>query len=280
MKHHWIFFSVFMCHGTHPAQLFLFKVVFNHVLRFTIPVSGWSRCWSRPSVKLLPSRGQGELAGHVQGNAFGFIRRRLTKLRCRQVKDQLMTHVLLNIHDCSWLFINLHKRLLSRTTHTPKFFGPTWDPLCCSWKSWVSMILCTLTSWIHQVSWSPKIWVFKHLLCTLWTSCPAPFSAAPETLMRALELLNYLAALNDDGDLTELGSMMAEFPLDPQLAKMVIASCEFNCSNEILSITAMLSGNAQNWANIYLTVTAVAHSFWGLSRGSISLLTLVLLKYI
>lgn len=77
-------------------------------------------------------------------------------------------------------------------------------------------------------------------------------SAAPETLMRALELLNYLAALNDDGDLTELGSMMAEFPLDPQLAKMVIASCEFNCSNEILSITAMLSGNAQDWADIFL----------------------------
>uniref|UniRef100_A0A8C2BDG3 RNA helicase n=1 Tax=Cyprinus carpio TaxID=7962 RepID=A0A8C2BDG3_CYPCA len=68
---------------------------------------------------------------------------------------------------------------------------------------------------------------------------------APETLMRALELLNYLAALNDDGDLTELGSMMAEFPLDPQLAKMVIASCDFNCSNEILSITAMLSGIPQ-----------------------------------
>ena len=75
----------------------------------------------------------------------------------------------------------------------------------------------------------------------------APPTPAPETLMRALELLNYLAALNDDGDLTELGSMMAEFPLDPQLAKLVIASCEFNCSNEILSITAMLSGNAQSW---------------------------------
>lgn len=74
--------------------------------------------------------------------------------------------------------------------------------------------------------------------------------------MRALELLNYLAALNDDGDLTELGSMMAEFPLDPQLAKMVIASCEFNCSNEILSITAMLSGNAQDWADIYLPLWA------------------------
>lgn len=65
---------------------------------------------------------------------------------------------------------------------------------------------------------------------------------APETLMRALELLNYLAALDDDGNLTELGAIMSEFPLDPQLAKMLIASCEHNCSNEILSITAMLSG--------------------------------------
>jgi pre-mRNA-splicing factor ATP-dependent RNA helicase DHX15/PRP43 len=40
---------------------------------------------------------------------------------------------------------------------------------------------------------------------------------APETLMRALELLNYLAALDDDGSLTPLGAIMAEFPLDPQV---------------------------------------------------------------
>lgn len=40
---------------------------------------------------------------------------------------------------------------------------------------------------------------------------------APETIMRALELLNYLAALDDDGNLTELGKIMAEFPLDPQV---------------------------------------------------------------
>lgn len=98
---------------------------------------------------------------------------------------------------------------------------------------------------------------------------PSSLSAAPETLMRALELLNYLAALNDDGDLTELGSMMAEFPLDPQLAKMVIASCEFNCSNEILSITAMLSGNAQDWANIYLDYCGP--SILGSITGSIAI---------
>ncbi len=64
---------------------------------------------------------------------------------------------------------------------------------------------------------------------------------APETLMRALELLNYLGALNDDGDLTDLGATMAEFPLDPQLAKMLVSSPKFNCSNEVLSIVAMLS---------------------------------------
>ncbi|KAJ7219180.1 P-loop containing nucleoside triphosphate hydrolase protein [Mycena pura] len=64
---------------------------------------------------------------------------------------------------------------------------------------------------------------------------------APETLMRALELLNYLAALDDEGNITPLGSIMAEFPLDPQLAKMLIVSPEFKCSNEILTITAMLS---------------------------------------
>lgn len=76
---------------------------------------------------------------------------------------------------------------------------------------------------------------------------------APETLMRALELLNYLAALDDDGNLTDLGAVMAEFPLDPQLAKMLIASCNHNCSNEILSITAMLSGSVLRGSRLGFT---------------------------
>eukprot|EP01124_Arcella_intermedia_P031991 TRINITY_DN7377_c0_g1_i1.p1 TRINITY_DN7377_c0_g1~~TRINITY_DN7377_c0_g1_i1.p1 ORF type:complete len:726 (+),score=192.02 TRINITY_DN7377_c0_g1_i1:306-2180(+) len=64
---------------------------------------------------------------------------------------------------------------------------------------------------------------------------------APETLMRALELLNYLGALDDEGNLTKVGSMMAEFPLEPQLSKMLISSAKHDCSNEILSIVSMLS---------------------------------------
>ncbi|CAI5458888.1 unnamed protein product [Closterium sp. Yama58-4] len=64
---------------------------------------------------------------------------------------------------------------------------------------------------------------------------------APESLMRALELLNYLGALDDEGNLTKLGELMAKFPLEPHLSKMVVVSPDYNCSNEILSIAAMLS---------------------------------------
>ena len=64
---------------------------------------------------------------------------------------------------------------------------------------------------------------------------------APESMLRAVELLHYLAAIDDNGNLTKLSSMMTEFPLDPRLSKMLISSANFNCSNEILSIVAMLS---------------------------------------
>jgi pre-mRNA-splicing factor ATP-dependent RNA helicase DHX15/PRP43 len=64
---------------------------------------------------------------------------------------------------------------------------------------------------------------------------------APETLMRALELLNYLGALDDEGEMTELGYQMSELPLDPQLAKLILISPQYKCSAEILTIVACLS---------------------------------------
>lgn len=60
--------------------------------------------------------------------------------------------------------------------------------------------------------------------------------------MQALEDLDYLAALDDDGNLSEVGIIMSEFPLDPQLAKALIASCEFDCVDEMVSLAAMLTG--------------------------------------
>jgi ATP-dependent RNA helicase DHX8/PRP22 len=62
-----------------------------------------------------------------------------------------------------------------------------------------------------------------------------------QTMLTALESLYALSALDDEGLLTRLGRKMADFPMDPPLAKMLIASVEYGCSEEILSIVAMLS---------------------------------------
>lgn len=64
---------------------------------------------------------------------------------------------------------------------------------------------------------------------------------APETMMRALEELNYLQCLSDEGELTALGRLASLFPLDPMLAVMLIGSPAFHCSEEMLSIVALLS---------------------------------------
>eukprot|EP00597_Dinobryon_sp_UTEXLB2267_P004841 CAMPEP_0170077306 /NCGR_PEP_ID=MMETSP0019_2-20121128/14147_1 /TAXON_ID=98059 /ORGANISM="Dinobryon sp., Strain UTEXLB2267" /LENGTH=283 /DNA_ID=CAMNT_0010289551 /DNA_START=41 /DNA_END=892 /DNA_ORIENTATION=- len=62
-----------------------------------------------------------------------------------------------------------------------------------------------------------------------------------ESLMRALEQLYALGALNDRGELTKLGRRMAEFPLDPMMSKVLIASESYGCSEEILTVVSMLS---------------------------------------
>merc|ERR1712054_707042 len=58
---------------------------------------------------------------------------------------------------------------------------------------------------------------------------------APETLMRALELLNFVGAIDDEGELTQTGHIMAALPLDPQLAKMMVAAPRFQCLGETMS---------------------------------------------
>jgi len=65
-----------------------------------------------------------------------------------------------------------------------------------------------------------------------------------QTLVTALEQLYNLNALDEEGLLTRLGRKMAEFPLEPPMSKMLIASVDLGCAEEILTIVAMLS--AQN----------------------------------
>jgi pre-mRNA-splicing factor ATP-dependent RNA helicase DHX16 len=64
---------------------------------------------------------------------------------------------------------------------------------------------------------------------------------AEESLIRSLEQLYALGALNNAGELTKTGRRMAEFPLDPLMSRAILASERFGCSEEIASIIAMLS---------------------------------------
>ncbi|GLJ32503.1 hypothetical protein SUGI_0653990 [Cryptomeria japonica] len=63
---------------------------------------------------------------------------------------------------------------------------------------------------------------------------------SPQTLTAAMEQLYSLEALDEEGLLTMLGRKMAEFPLEPPLSKMLIASVGLGCSDEIVTIIAML----------------------------------------
>ncbi|KAM3413504.1 hypothetical protein BST61_g11575 [Cercospora zeina] len=63
---------------------------------------------------------------------------------------------------------------------------------------------------------------------------------SPDMLIRSLEQLYALGALNDKGELTKVGRQMAEFPTDPMLAKAVLQADKEGCVDEVLSIIAML----------------------------------------
>lgn len=68
---------------------------------------------------------------------------------------------------------------------------------------------------------------------------PAPPSAL---LARGLEFLVSIGALDEWGRLTKpTGEQMAEMPLDPKMAKVVLESVKFRCTQEVLSIAAMTS---------------------------------------
>ena len=70
-----------------------------------------------------------------------------------------------------------------------------------------------------------------------------PFMDAPplDNLAASEYALWVLGALDDTGALTSTGRAMADFPLDPPLAKMLHASRELGCSREVATIVSMLT---------------------------------------
>eukprot|EP00656_Telonema_subtile_P045430 TRINITY_DN51686_c0_g1_i1.p2 TRINITY_DN51686_c0_g1~~TRINITY_DN51686_c0_g1_i1.p2 ORF type:complete len:117 (-),score=34.49 TRINITY_DN51686_c0_g1_i1:417-767(-) len=80
----------------------------------------------------------------------------------------------------------------------------------------------------------------------------------PQAMMRSLEVLFALGALNEQGQLTSpVGSTMAEMPIEPNISRMLLAARDLGCAEPVLTIAAMLSvsnpyytkssGNAQSY---------------------------------
>ncbi|ANQ09335.1 Adenosinetriphosphatase [Plasmodium coatneyi] len=65
-----------------------------------------------------------------------------------------------------------------------------------------------------------------------------------ESIINSLHELWVLGAINNEGNLTDIGKKMILFPLDPPLSKIVIYSENFECTKEILIIVSMLSSAA------------------------------------
>ncbi|KAK3942230.1 Pre-mRNA-splicing factor ATP-dependent RNA helicase-like protein cdc28 [Diplogelasinospora grovesii] len=65
-----------------------------------------------------------------------------------------------------------------------------------------------------------------------------------ELLIKSLNMLYALGALNSAGALTRIGRQMGEFPAEPMLAKALIAATAEGCVDEMLTIVSMLGESA------------------------------------
>lgn len=62
-----------------------------------------------------------------------------------------------------------------------------------------------------------------------------------DTILTSMFDLWALGALDNLGELTDLGSKMSAFPMDPSLSKLLITAEEYGCSEEMITIVSMLS---------------------------------------
>ena len=64
---------------------------------------------------------------------------------------------------------------------------------------------------------------------------------APRMIADGYQLLSELGALDERKGLTQIGHQLARFPIDPRIARMIIAAKQENCLSEVLIIAAALS---------------------------------------
>eukprot|EP01119_Soliformovum_irregulare_P003637 TRINITY_DN1444_c0_g1_i6.p1 TRINITY_DN1444_c0_g1~~TRINITY_DN1444_c0_g1_i6.p1 ORF type:complete len:699 (-),score=229.14 TRINITY_DN1444_c0_g1_i6:119-2131(-) len=63
----------------------------------------------------------------------------------------------------------------------------------------------------------------------------------PFLLVQAMKHLLFLGAVDENGRITPMGTQMSSFPLEPSYSRMLIESVNLKCSQDILSLIAMMS---------------------------------------
>lgn len=63
----------------------------------------------------------------------------------------------------------------------------------------------------------------------------------PASLWSSSYSLWTLGALDSTGGITDLGKQLSTFPMDPFMARMLLSSVDFHCSEQVLTIISMLS---------------------------------------
>ncbi len=64
---------------------------------------------------------------------------------------------------------------------------------------------------------------------------------APRAIADGYQLLAELGAVDDENQLTDTGWQLAKFPIDPRIARMLVAAKQENCLSEVLIIASALS---------------------------------------
>ena len=84
----------------------------------------------------------------------------------------------------------------------------------------------------------------------------------------ALRQLLILDALDRDGHITDLGKRMAALPLEPSLARSLLAAADFDCLPEALTTAAMLSAETIFSGNRCLLVMVLTDVYMSKSGGN------------
>ena len=85
--------------------------------------------------------------------------------------------------------------------------------------------------------------ILQMLVLKLGDIATFPFVEPPDSnaVRDGFRILEELGAVTAEGQITSMGRQMARFPVDPRLARILLAGTEFNCLHEILIIVSALS---------------------------------------